>query len=172
MDKIFESFAYHVHDEAMRLAEQSDRLDLHALDTPPQRYLARFSCTGLVQSAGGIVVEADEFHVGIWLPENFLHAVDPFKIVTWLAPGNAFHPQIRPPYICLGRLIPGMPLVDILYQIWSVITYRKVTVREDDALSPQVCAWARRNLERFPVDPRPFKRRSIDFSVEPVETVR
>ena len=38
------------------------------------------------------------------------------------------------------------------------ISYENVTMREDDALNRPVCAWARRNRERFPIDSRPIKR--------------
>jgi hypothetical protein len=43
-------------------------------------------------------------------------------------------------------------------------------MRENNALNTEACAWARRNLHRFPVDSRPLKRRTADFSIEPLET--
>jgi hypothetical protein len=172
MHKILASFLQQQHDAAMRLAAESDLLDLMALDIPAQRYVARFGCTGLVRGDDGTIGEANEFHVGVWMPDSYLSEIEPLRIVTWLGPSNAFHPQIRPPFMCIGRLGAGTPLVDILFQVWEVITYRKVTMREDDALNPDACVWARRNMQRFPVDPRPLKRRTTDFTVEPLEGTR
>lgn len=169
MENILAGFLTRQRDEGMALAAHSELLDLLALDSPPQRYIARFSCKGLLRAADGTITEGDEFHVGIWLPDDYLRAIEPLRIVTWLGPHTAFHPQIRPPFICLGHLVVGTPLVEILYQAWEVITYRKVTMREDDALNREACAWARRNAQRFPIDPRPLKRRAVEFTVGPVE---
>lgn len=169
MHRIFESFLMHQHEEVMDLARSSDQLELIPLDgPPPQHYVAEFRCTGLVRAPGGEIVEADRFAIGLWMPDNYLSEVDPFKVATFLGPIEAFHPQIRPPWICLGRLIPGMSLREILFQAWEVITWRKVTMREDDALNAAACAWARQNTHRFPTDQRALKRRTLDFTVEPI----
>ena len=107
--------------------------------------------------------------VGIGFHDGYLRAADPCRVLTWLWPRNVFHPNIsdRAPFICVGHLVPGTSLVDILYQCFEIITYHKVTMREDDALNKDACAWARQNQHRFPIDPRPLKRRSVDFHVEP-----
>jgi hypothetical protein len=172
MDKVLHPFLIEQHGQGMALAAQSDLLTLLALDTPPQHYIATFRCKGLVQEPSGVIAEAEEFHVGIWLPDDYLRRIEPFQVVTWLAPPHVFHPQIRPPFICLGHLVVGTPLVDILFQIWEEITYRKLTMREDDALNPTACAWARHHMHRFPIDPRPLKRRPVEFTVTPLEGAR
>jgi hypothetical protein len=79
-----------------------------------------------------------------------------------------FHPNIsdKLPFICVGKLAPNTPLVDILYQCFEIITYNKVTMREDDALNMQACVWARENQHRFPIDRRPLKRRTLDLNVQ------
>ena len=43
-------------------------------------------------------------------------------------------------------------------QIHEIVTWQKVTMREDDALNHAACQWARANRARFPVDSRPLKR--------------
>ena len=169
MDKVLARFLERQCEAAMRFAAESDLLDVEALDTPAQHYLARFHCRGLVRAADGSIIEAEGFDVGIWLSDDYLMEIEPLRIATWLGPPNVFHPQIRPPFMCLGHLMLGTPLVEILTQIWSVITYRKVTVREDDALNPAACAWARHNLHRFPIDKRLLKRRAFDVKVDPLE---
>jgi hypothetical protein len=170
MDAILVSFLNRQYEDALALAAESDLLDVVALDTPPQHYLVRFQCQGLVQLPDGSVAPAHDFHLGIYLPDDYLRAIEPLRIVTWLGPHNVFHPQIRPPFICLGRLVVGTPLVEILMQAWELLTYRKLTLH--DALNHDACAWARHNLNRFPVDPRPLKRRRVDFEVEPIEVAK
>jgi hypothetical protein len=157
-DKIFEGFLDRQFQEGRILADESDLLSLESLDR--QHHRAEFRCHGLVQQAPGQIVTGDRFRVGIWFPASYLRVADPVQVLTWLGPRNVWHPNISrlAPVICIGRLQPGTPLVHILYQLFEVITWNKVTVREDDALNIEACQWARRNGDRFPVDRRPLKR--------------
>lgn len=170
-DKVLEGFLKRQYDEAMALAEASDLLDLAPIEgDPPRLYAARFRCKGFVKTNGDVRV-ADRFEVGIWFPDDYLRDVVPSQIVAWRGPRNVFHPNIsdKAPVICLGHLGPSTRLVDILYQIFEIITYNKVTMREDDALNLEACKWARHNQHRFPIDRRPLKRRSLRFSVQNVQ---
>jgi ubiquitin-protein ligase len=83
---------------------------------------------------------------------------------------NTWHPNISRelPLICIGRLTPGTPLVDILYQVFDILTYQKYNPRESDSLNPQACAFARENHDRFPIDARPLKRRPLNLQVREV----
>lgn len=171
-DPIYEAFLRRQYEEGMALAEASDLVRLCPMGWPlAQRYIAEFRCKGLVRERDGEVREADYFEVGIWFPSDYLRRANPFEVLTWLGPRNVFHPNISDqfPVICVGRLEPGTSLVDILYQCFEIITYNKVTMREDDALNTDACAWARANKERFPIDSRPLKRRAIRFDMEKAE---
>jgi len=156
----------------MQLAKQSDLLELTPLGlTPPHMYLAKFSCNGLVRLDNGTISEANKFVVGIRFPRDYLRSVDPllpFQMLTWFEPLEIWHPNISNelPIICVGRLAPGTELVYILYQLFEIITYNKVTMVESDALNREACAWARRNQNRFPVDTRPLKRRGLDLTLK------
>jgi hypothetical protein len=168
-DRIFTSWLGRQFEEGMALAAESDLLHLVPVGAAPyQRYIADFRCTGLVRTDAGEIVEADRFLVGVWFPDQYLREADPFTVLTWLGPREVFHPNIgdRAPFICVGRIVPGTSLVDLLYRCFEVITYNRVTVREDDALNKTACAWARCSQRRFPVDLRPLKRPSagIDAS--------
>lgn len=162
-DKIFEAFLQRQLTDGMALTEASDILDLTPVHgSPPQHYIAEFQCHGLAWRDGQ-VVEADYFAIGLSFPLDYLRRpANPAQILTWLAPKQVWHPNIAPPVICVGRIPPGTGLVDLLYQIFEIITYQKVTPREDDALNKAACAWARHNMDRFPIDPRPLKRRPVD----------
>jgi hypothetical protein len=133
-----------------------------------------FRCTGLVERRPGKVEEADRFQVGIWFPATYLRVADPFHVLTWLGPRNIWHPNIsaRAPVICVGRFAPGTGLVDLLYQVFEIVTWNKVTMREDDALNRAACQWARQHRDRFPVDRRPLKRRAPALQVSDIPEQR
>lgn len=171
-DEIYEGFLKRQYEEGMALAAQSDLLHLIPLEEPPvRRYIAEFYCKGLASSAGGEVFEDDRFAVWIGFPLDYLRRVDPFEVIRWVGPPDVFHPNIsaKAPLICLGRITPGTTLAELLYRCFDVITYNKVTMREDDALNHEACVWARQNFDRFPIDKRPLKRRTLDFCVEAAE---
>ena len=172
-DQVMDAFLRRQLQEGLALEQESDLLRLLPMPTsdPPDRYIAAFSCRGFTRQANDDIVEADHFEVGIWFPANYLRHAEPFQVLTWFGPRSVWHPNIAAdaPVICVGRLAPGTSLVDILYQVFEIITWNKVTMREDDALNRAACEWARRHPERFPVERRPLKRRAIDLRVEPVQ---
>ena len=160
-DKIFEAFLRRQYEDGVALAEASDLLDLlPGPGQPPEAYVATFRCNGLVRTAQSDVTVTERFAVGINFPTDYLRRAEPIEIIRWLGPSEIFHPNVsnKLPVICIGRLVPGTPLVDILYQVFEIITWNKVTMREDDALNHEACVWARNNQHRFPIDTRPLKR--------------
>jgi len=168
-DRVFENFLEKQLAEGMELARDSDLLELQPQPFPlPWCYVADFRCKGLVREPGGEVTNADHFRVGILFPENYLRKVNAAEVLTWLGPSHVWHPNIsnRLPVICVGRLYPGTRLLDIIYQLYEIITYQKVTMVEHDALNKEACVWARHNTDRFPIDNRPLKRRSLMLEVE------
>jgi ubiquitin-protein ligase len=167
VDEILKSFLKTQHEEGLQLAAESDLLELMPVDA--QRYLAIFSCKGLIRDAKGDIHEHDRFEIGIRFPDDYLRRANPAVILTWLAPDEIYHPNIEAPYICLGSMMPGTPLVELLHRCFEIITFENVTMREDDALNRDACAWSRRNRRRFPIDPRPIKRRALESSLEFME---
>ena len=158
-DVILKSFLASQLEAGLALAESSDLLELVPLDAPPvSRYLVDLRCKGLVRDRSGAVTEADHFQLGIRFSDDYLRHVRPPEVVTLFGPQNTFHPNVLAPFMCLGRLAPGTSLVDLIYQVYEILTYSKVTMREDDALNRDACVWARGHLDRFPIDRRPLKR--------------
>ena len=171
MDKIFEGFLTHQYQEGMALAEASDLLELVPLHgSPPQHYLARFYCKGLTRSQDGHICEANRFEVGLWFPADYLRHINSLLILTWLNPREIFHPNVSStlPLICIGSITPGTPLTELIYRSYEVITWNKLTMRENDALNTEACVWARHNPDRFPIDRRPLKRRGQSFAGNPL----
>lgn len=160
-DALFIPFLEKQEKEGRVLARASDLLQLAPLEyrDSPMAYLVRFRCLGLLHHAGQ-VVEHDDFLIGIRFPEDYLFRFDTAQVLTWLEPFDIWHPNIRPPFVCAGHMQPGTPLVDLVYQLYEIITYQNVEMREHNALNPDACSWARNNLHRLPVDRRPLKRRT------------
>ena len=169
MDAILHSWLERQHAEALALAQASDRLTLVPDgETPPRGYIVRFDCRTLVHS-GGEVKPAGECVVLFRFPHDYLRVVpDPAWIVALLAPNNLFHPNVAPPFLCIGRIAPGTSLCELIFQVYEVLTFAKLTPREDDALNRDACVWARNNMQRFPVDTRPLRRQAADFDVTPI----
>jgi len=168
-DPILRAFLERQAADGRALAQASDILSLDCLPTG-QHFIAHYSCRGLVKDRDGGVREGDSFHVGIFFGADYLRSVNPFEALTLFGPLNTFHPNVAfgAPFICAGRISPGMPLTDLLYQIYEILSWQKVTPREDDALNQEACAWARAHQDRFPIDRRPLKRRRLALEIESV----
>jgi ubiquitin-protein ligase len=178
-DPVLSGFLKKQFEEGMALAAESDILELEPLSLgsrrrgdPPNAFLASLRCKGLVLAGEpDQVEEGDLFEVRIQFPEDYLRHVIPMLVLTLVFPMNVWHPNVSlyGPFICAGRIAPGTALVDLIYQTFEILTYQKVTMREDDALNPAACSWARKNQHRFPIDPRPLKRRALDFEIEALQ---
>jgi hypothetical protein len=166
MDKIYDLFLDQQLEEGMALAAQSDLLELHPLrrgGRPPQRYIARFRSNGFVE-IGGRISTANRFAIGIYLPERYLHEANGFEVLSWLYPANVFHPNICSPFICVGSFMrPGTKLVEILFQLYSIISYSKWAAHSP--LNESAAQWARENQHLFPADKRPLKRRTLSLQI-------
>lgn len=158
-DSILTGFLDQQHTEGLALAAASDLLELVPLGPKPtQKYFAHFRCRGFVRT-GNQVVQHDNFLVGIRFPDSYLRGFDTSQVLTWCEPFAVWHPNIRPPFVCVGRMEPGTRLVDLLYQLYEIISYHNLEMREPMALNHEACVWARHNVHRFPVDDRPLRRR-------------
>lgn len=165
-DHILASFLDGQYEAGLRLAAESDILDLTPIGPPPvQRYVARYDCLTLVREADGRVRTARGFAVGLTLSSHYQRRIEPASLAAWLFPATVFLPNVRVPFLCLGHIAPGTPLVELLFQVFDVGRGANITVREDDALDRDACAWARPRLAQFPLDQRPLKR-PLEFAIE------
>jgi hypothetical protein len=160
-DQILASFLEAQEVEAMELARENELFDLIPVGSRPyQRFIVRYHCKGLVRTPDGIT-EANLFELGVYMPSDYLRRINPAEVLTWLGPPETFMPNIMYPFVCAGRLNPGTSLVEIIQQCFEIACGQRITMREDDALNPVACAYARKNADRFPIDDRPLvKRRS------------
>jgi len=170
MDPILSGFLQAQFTAARTLSRESDIVSVFPVDGPlPQHYIAEFRCRGLVREGNAPPAACDFFAFGIWFPDMYLRA--DFKvsdIITVLSPQNLFHPNARPPYVCVGETMrAGTELTDIVYQLYEIVSYQKVTMNENKALNWDACVWARQNTHLLPLDPRPLKRRKLNLQVVP-----
>lgn len=161
MDHIFESWLERQYAAAMALAAASEVLRLHPETTnAPRNYVLHFDCQTVIL-AEGRVLPWRGCDVLVRIPADYLRvAPNPAWLVSLLAPTHLHHPNVRSPFLCLGRISPGTSLIELIYQIHEVLTFMKFTPREDDALNREACSWARRNMALFPTDTRPLRGRT------------
>jgi hypothetical protein len=163
-DAVYRDFLQTQHEAAQALAAASDILTLHVPPSgAPARYVASFRSAGLVRAPDGRIVEADQADFGIWMPEDYLRRVSSYQVFTYLGPYRSpWHPNIHPagPFVCVNNLRPGHPLPELLNILFELWTWR-VFATKDDGLNPDASQWARHQPpERFPIDPRPLRRRA------------
>jgi hypothetical protein len=160
-DEVFRMFLMAQLDAGLALSTRSDILELTPqLGDPPDRYIADYRCLGLVRKDRDVGL-ADRFIVGIRFPADYLGTFQPERVITILAPTNIWHPNVTGPFLCPGEMQPGTPLVDLLFQIYDVLSGHRVTMDEHHALNPDACAWARAHRDAFPSDHRPLCRRPV-----------
>jgi hypothetical protein len=165
MDPILSSYLEEMESEAMELVNRSDLVELFPQGPrPTQHFVVRYNCKGLVDTAEG-VVETTRMDIGVSFPLDYWERADPGRVITLLGPPNVFHPNVLYPFLCPGYLNPGTTLTEIIMQCFEIYTYQKYNVLEHDALNRKACAWARRNVDRFPIDDRPITGRRIRLNI-------
>ncbi len=162
-DLIMQAFLQQQNEAGAALAANSDVLNIVPLSgEPASSFILEYHCQGLVRGIDGVISMADAFAVGLNFPSDYLRRVaHAAQILMWLQPKSAFHPNISPngPFICIGDIKPGTGIVDIAFRVFDLITWNNFCPVEDDALNMDACAWARHNMEMFPVDDRSLKCR-------------
>ena len=165
MDKILESFLHEQFIAVMALVAESDIVTaVPVAGMPPNRYILEYRCRGLVYEGGEPALH-DRFVFGVWMPESYLRGeYKAGDIVTVLSPRTLFHPNVHYPHVCLGDGMPaGTPLTDIVFQLYEMVTYGKLTMDESNAFNPIACQWSRANPGRIPLETRPLKRRTLEL---------
>jgi hypothetical protein len=170
MDFVLKSWLNCQLEEGMRLAAASDVFTLHpGPGAPPQEYLARFDCPTMVETQGAITPHTG-FDVLIRFPLDYLQSVPhPAVVVALLSPQCAYHPNVAPPFICLGDIAPGTSLCELIYQTFEIMTFNKLTPNEHNALNGEACAWARNHMDLFPLTTRLLRRREIRLDITEID---
>jgi ubiquitin-protein ligase len=142
------------------LREQSSMFTFSATGAPPAQYRVDLSCGGLcIVGSDAHIINAHRFDVVIG--EEFPFVAPQIK---WLSP--IFHPNIKPPYVCLGdHWYPGWSIAEMCVAICEMVQYKRFNIY--DPLQPAAAHWLRQLMEAspdaIPVDPRPV--RDLDFHI-------
>jgi len=169
MDAVMKRFVDNESEAVDRLAASSDILTVAARrDEGSREFHVRFSSPTLVYE-GGDVRRWHGYHVALRLTADYLRIVEqPLLVATIEAPHHVWHPNVHGPFICLGNIAPGTGLVELLYRIYAILSYQKLTPHEANALNPTACAWARAHLSWFPLTVAPLRRPLIPFETAQV----
>jgi len=155
-DPILTSFLQVQQAEGMALARRSDVFELlPAPGEPASKYVAMFHGAWLARDPHGRIVEVPLAVFGISFPQDYLRCTDVGMIATVLEPHHLWHPNVSGPFVCLGHLVPGTPLVDILYQCFELLSFHRHST--SSALNEAAAQWVRNQpVGRFPIDRRPL----------------
>jgi len=115
---------------------------------PEPRFLVRFHCPVLFRRPGEAIRVGHGCDVGITLGPDYLRRIDP-GVATLLTP-FVFHPNMRGGGVCLGRIAPATPLIDILVQLYEMLVWQAFT--PNDCLDADAAQWARNHPERVPLE--------------------
>ena len=141
----------------------SSRLECEAIqqdpDLPANLFMIKMKAKHLLMENGVVKASSRSCLIAIRYPEDFLRRAESHagEIINIVAPTNLWHPNVAIPYICTGRIIAGTSLEDFILRCYEIITYNNFTPREDDAMNPAACAWARQHMAEFPLETAPLR---------------
>lgn len=141
------------HEKMKVLREQSGFVYFEAEGEPPERYIVRFTCRGLVMKDGK-PVNSEEHAVEIYLPAEYPTKPPQLKWLTQI-----FHPNIlgndhewHPGKVCLGGWAPSQFLDELCIKLGEMVQYRNYSVHSP--LNTEAAVWAEKHKRMLPVDKR------------------
>jgi hypothetical protein len=168
-DPVMRDFLANCAEELRQRQERGGLLEYASLGRDlPWLYRLTFRTRGLARTTGGDIVTAEEHVVALRFLPDYLRRADRFEMLALLEPGNAFHPNLRPPGICV-EVRPGESLVEICESLHALFSWRLRQLAENDALNRDACAWGRAHFDALPTDTRPLFGRALRITLEPAE---
>ena len=111
----------------------------------------------------GRIERADSCEFGIYLSDEYQRHQPGFELITILKPTAILHSNVKFPFVCIGRIRPGTPLVELLFSLYRLATYRLWNA--NDALDPVAAEWLRLHQAELPLDTPPLKRRKAPLAM-------
>src|ERR1035438_107532 len=102
------------------------RLD-PCMGDPPFAYLAHFDAPCYVRRPSGeIALHAAGFTIGIAFPPDYqrMPVVPSQAMLQFIQPAQIWHPNIRWPFICIGRIAPGTDLIELELRCYELTTFK------------------------------------------------
>lgn len=119
---------------------------------PPNRYIITYTCKGVkLDELTKEVVITNYHQVEIYLPSTYPR-IRPN--IEWLTP--IYHPNIGTNnQVCLGGWAPSESLDRLCIRLGEMIQYKNFD--EYDPINASAAAWALKNRDKLPIDPRPLE---------------
>lgn len=153
------------HARLLKLQQSSSMISISTHGEPPTRYEIRLTCEGLRWTPAGI--ERCSYHEFDLLIDSNFPAMPPQ--IVWRTP--IFHPNIRPPNICIGDYwFAGSGIDEICVAVAEMVQYKTFNIY--DPLNPEAAAWVSAmsgdgGVMPFPIDPRPFHDLDFEIQIDP-----
>jgi ubiquitin-protein ligase len=148
------------YEEMLKLKSESSIIDFQASGSPPHSYLLTFRCPGLRLDESSKPVEVQEHHCQIRLGAHYPSQPPD---VTWLSP--IFHPNIKLQAVChSGQWAPSWSLAEFVSELADMARYAKYNLQS--VLDTKAAEWAKRNLQRFPLDQRPIRDKAGKITIK------
>jgi hypothetical protein len=167
-DDVMRDFLNNSRDEFLARIRPGGLLEVADLGrTVPWLWRLTINTRGLAGTSGSLRV-IDRHVVAVRFLPDYLRQVNRFQTLRLMEPGDAFHPNLAPPAICL-EVYPGEPLLEIAEALHRLFSWRLRQLAETDALNRDACAWGRAHLDELPVDARPLFGRSFQIQLDAPE---
>ncbi len=136
-----------------RLSERTDLIDFHRIQE--DHYLIHFRCRGMILDPRAGLELSSHHVVGIQIPEGRNEPFGPDH-VTFVRPGNIFHPNIVPPTISLGSYLVSKTIDEVCQKVFEILTLRKCVLEGPACLNAEAAEWVRKHPDSVPTDTRHF----------------
>ena len=167
-DDVMTDFLRNTRDEFVSRSAQGGLLEHASLGLrEPWLWRLTFHTRGLIRGVDGEVRPVERHVVALRFLPDYLRHVNKFQTLALLEPRDVFHPNLRPPAICLN-IEPGMSLLEIAESLHRLFSWQVRQLAENDAFNPDACAWGRAHLDELPTDKRRLFGRAVDFQLEEI----
>lgn len=168
-DEVMRDFLNNNRDEFLSRWRPGGLLDYADLGRDvPWLWRLTFRTCGLAGAAGGPLRTVERQVVVVRFLPDYLRQVNRFQTLALVEPADAFHPNLKPPAVCL-EVYPGEPLLEICEALHALLSWRLRQLSEADALNRDACAWGRSHLHELPLDRRPLFGPPLRLQLEPAE---
>lgn len=167
-DDVMTDFLRNMRDEFVARCAQGGLLEYASLGLrEPWLWRLTFHTRGLARGIDGAIRPVERHVVAVRFLPDYLRHLNKFQMLALMEPRDVFHPNLKPPAICLN-LYPGMTLLEIAESLHRLFAWQVRQLAEIDAFNPDACVWGRSHLDELPTDTRRLFGRAVNFQLEEI----
>lgn len=143
-------------EKVLQLTRDNELIHLESWeDDPPETYLIRYTCLGVVAPGDDHPILSAEHRVEISFPIEYPTRPPQLR---WLTP--IFHPNINREGtgVCIDIWYPSKFLDDLCVMLGRMIQYQNYNPNPYHCLRVDAALWAKNSPHLLPVDRRPLRR--------------